>query len=166
MREYHPILGSRQLKKIDVHKPLSILHIKKIEVHTIIVSSNTTSQLLFQYVKMTTTTMSVCESSLVSQYLDSTWTVPGQTLVIMGQTISFSLTCGSTICFIVGTNLLHLSPISNYVPCNSKSLSNVKKNTHRFCIESTEVPIKETAIGSVYNQEPSIPVGNKDELHV
>ena len=79
--------------------------------------------------------MSVCESSLVSQYLDFC-----QALASMGQTISLSLTHGSTFYFNLGTNLLHLHPLSNDVPCNSQIMSIVKKTTHRF-------------------------VGNKDELH-
>ena len=44
-------------------------------------------------------------------------------------------------------------------------MSIVKKTTHRSSIKSPEVPIKETTIGSVHNEAPDIPVGNKDELH-
>ena len=44
-------------------------------------------------------------------------------------------------------------------------MSIVKKITHRSSIESPEVPIKETTIGSVHNEAPDIPVENKDELH-
>ena len=59
--------------------------------------------------------MSVGEPFLVSQYLDFC-----QALASMGQTISFSLTLGDTFYFNLGTNLLHLNPLSNDVPCNSK----------------------------------------------
>ena len=104
--------------------------------------------------------MSVGESSLVSQYLDLC-----QALASMGQTISFSLTLGSTFYFNLGTNLLHLNPLSNDVPCNPQIMSIVKKTTHRSSIKSPEVPIKETTIGSVHNEARDIPVGNKDVLH-
>ena len=42
-------------------------------------------------------------------------------------------------------------------------MSIVKKTTH-LC-NSPEVPIKETTIGSVHDESPAIPVGNKDELY-
>ena len=83
----------------------------------------------------------------------------------MGQTISFSLTLSLTFYFNLGTNLVHLNPLSNDVPFNSQSMSIVKKVTHRSSTESPEVPIKETTKGSVHNDAPDIPVGNKDELH-
>ena len=41
----------------------------------------------------------------------------------------------------------------------------VKKTTYRSSIESPEVPIKETTIGSVDIEAPDISGGNKDELH-
>ena len=41
----------------------------------------------------------------------------------------------------------------NGVPCNSQIMSNVKKTTQMSCIESPEVPIKETAIESVHNEQ-------------
>ena len=44
-------------------------------------------------------------------------------------------------------------------------MSIVKKTTQRSSIESPAVPIKETTIESVHNEEPDIPVENKDELH-
>ena len=97
---------------------------------------------------MATTTMSVGEYSLVTQYLDLC-----QSLASMGKTISFSLTLGSTLYF------------SNDVPSNSQVISIVKKTIHKSPTESPEVPIKETAIGSVHNEAPDIPVGNKDKLH-
>ena len=109
---------------------------------------------------METTTINVGESSLVSQYRDFC-----QALASMGQTISFFLTLGSTFYFNLGTKLLHLNLLSNDITCNSQIMSIVKKTTRRSSIESPEVPIKETTIGSVPNEAPDIPVGNKDQLH-
>ena len=109
---------------------------------------------------MATTTMSVGESFLVSQYLDFC-----QALASMGQTISFSLTLGSTFYFNLGTNILHLNPLYNDITCNSQIKTNVKKTTHRLSIESLEVLIKETIIGSVHNEATGVPVRNKYELH-
>ena len=104
--------------------------------------------------------MSVGEPSLVSQYLDFC-----QALASMGQTISFSLTLDDTFYFNLGTNLLHLNPLSNDVPCNSQIMSNVKKTTDRSSIESPEVPLKETTKGSVHNEATDKPVVSKDDLH-
>mgnify|MGYP007095145959 CR=1 FL=1 len=95
----------------------------------------------------------------MSQYLDFC-----QALASMGQTISFSLTLGSTFYFNLGTNLLHLNPLSNDVPCNTQIINMVKKTTHRSSIESPEVPLKDTTIGSVHNEAPYIPVVSKDKL--
>ena len=81
----------------------------------------------------------------------------------MGQTISFSLTIDDTFYFNLGTNILHLNPLSNDVPCNSQVMSNVKKTTSS--IESPEVPLKETTKGSVHNEATDKPVVSKDELH-
>ena len=104
--------------------------------------------------------MSVGEPSLVSQYLDFC-----QALASMGQTISFSLILGDTFYFNLGTNLLHLNPLSNDVPCNSQIMSNVKKTTDRSSIESPEVPLKETTKGSVHNEATDKPVVSKGERH-
>ena len=43
-------------------------------------------------------------------------------------------------------------------------MSIVKKTTHRSLIESPEVHRKEKTLGSVHNEAPDIPVGNKDEV--
>ena len=99
--------------------------------------------------------MSVGEPSLVSQYLDFF-----QAIASMGQTISFSLTLGDTFYFNLGTNLLHLNPLSN-----SQIMSIVKKTTYRSSIESPEVPLKETTKGSVHNEATDKPVASKDEFH-
>ena len=56
--------------------------------------------------------MSVGESSIVSQYLD-----------FYQATIFFSLTLGFTFYFNLGTNILELYTISNYVPCKSQIMS-------------------------------------------
>ena len=104
--------------------------------------------------------MRVGEPSLVSQYLDFC-----QALASMGQTISFSLTLGDTFYFNLGTNLLHLNPLSNEVPCNSQIMSNLKKTTDRSSIESPEVPLKETTKGNVHNESTDKPVVIMDELH-
>ena len=44
-------------------------------------------------------------------------------------------------------------------------MSIVKKTALSSYIESPEMPINETTIGSVQNKVLDIPVGNKDELH-
>ena len=98
---------------------------------------------------MAPTTLSVGEPSLVSQYLD----------------FCQALTIGGTFYFNLGTNILHLNPLSNDVPCNSQIMSNVKKTTDRSSIESPEVPLKETTKGSVHNEATDKPVVSKDELH-
>ena len=109
---------------------------------------------------MATTTMSVGESYLVSQYLDLC-----QALASMGHTISFSLILDLTFYFNLGINLLHLNPFYTDILFYSQIMSIVKKTTHRSSIESPKVPIKETTIESVHNEAPDIPVGNKEELH-
>jgi hypothetical protein len=109
---------------------------------------------------MATTTMSVGESSLLSQYLDFC-----KTLASMGQTISFSLTLVKTFYFSLGANLLHMNPLSIYVPCNSQIISIVKKNTHRSSIESPNVPLQETSIGSGQHEAPYRHVLSKDRFH-
>ena len=92
-------------------------------------------------VKMATTTINVVESSLVSQYLDVC-----HALASMGPTISFSLTLGSIFYFNLGTNLFHLNPLSNDVPCNSQIMSIVKDTTHR----SPDIPCREQSVNSMY----------------
>ena len=157
MRGYQPILGSRRRYVFKNHFQFSY---KIVKIHTIIVNSNTTSQMSLQSVQISTTTLSVRESSLVSQYLDFC-----QALARMGQTIPFSLTLGSTFYFNLGTNLLHLNHLSNYVPCNSQIINIVKKTTYRSTFESPDVPIKETTIESVHIKAPYIPLMSKDKLH-
>ena len=99
------------------------------------------------------------DPALVSQ-----WHNLCQALASMGQTISFSLTLGSTIYFNLDTNIFHLNPLSNSVSCDSEVMNIVKKTTDSASCESTEVPLKETTRGSVQNETSDIPIVSKDDL--
>ena len=156
MRAFQSIVSSWQLNKIVIPKPLSILHIR-LWMFTPLLSAATplhSSTLMWQLLQLVYVNLLQCPST---QYLNLC-----QALGSMGHTISLSLTLGWTFDFNLGTNLFHLKPLSNDVHCNSQLMNIVKKTTHRSAIKLPE--IKETTIGSVHNESPDIPVGNKDEL--
>ena len=126
MRWYQHIVGSMQLKKIDIPKPISILHIKWFKFTPLLSAATPLHRWHSSLsVKIATSTMSVSESSLASHYLNFC-----QALASMEQTMSFSLTICSTFYFNLGTNLFHMYPLSNDVPCNSHIIRIMKKTTH------------------------------------
>ena len=86
---------------------------------------------------MAPSTMSGGEPALVSQCMDFC-----QALASIEPTISFSLTLGSTFYFNLDTNLLHLNPLSNDIPCDSEVMNIAKKTTDSASRESLEVPLK------------------------
>ena len=147
MKGYQPIVGSRQLKKIYIPKPLSILQKKRLKSTSILSAA---------------TLLHRCHSILLNgnycyEFLDLR-----QALSSMGQTISFSLTLGLTFCLNLGTNLVHMNPFLMIFLVTHK-YEQCEKGYTLASIESKKT--KETTIGRVHNDAPDISVESKDELH-